>query len=174
MSPVTPILRLDRDMSGASDEQLLQVVGLIDTLDRREPVDQLLAPVRGRLALLRPPRPITLGRVLILPFEDLLVHEAEAWPGRRCFARARLARLVEQVAQTLPAATLSRLRSRAEGHSMIAGEVVRDLGGILWPAATEVAEAQLAGDALEPALREQLAGVAPLLALGPSLVPAIW
>ena len=74
-------------MSGASDEQLLQVVGLIDTLDRRGPVDQLLAPVRGRLALLRPPRPITLGRVLILPFEDLLVHEAEAWPGRRCFAR---------------------------------------------------------------------------------------
>ena len=68
MSPVTPILRLDRDMSGASDEQLLQVVGLIDTLDRRGPVDQLLAPVRGRLALLRPPRPITLGRVLILPF----------------------------------------------------------------------------------------------------------
>ncbi len=61
--------------------------GLIDTLDRRGPVDQLLAPVRGRLALLRPPRPITLGRVLILPFEDLLVHEAEAWPGRRCFAR---------------------------------------------------------------------------------------
>ena len=161
-------------MSGASDEQLLQVVGLIDTLDRRGPVDQLLAPVRGRLALLRPPRPITLGRVLILPFEDLLVHEAEAWPGRRCFARARLARLVEQVAQALPAATLSRLRSRAEGHSMIAGEVVRDLGGILWPAATEVAEAQLAGDALEPALREQLAGVAPLLALGPTLVPAIW
>ena len=34
----------DRDMSSASDEQLLKVVGLIDTLDRRGPVDRLLSP----------------------------------------------------------------------------------------------------------------------------------
>ena len=42
-------------MSQASDEQLLRVVGLIDTLDRRGPVDGVLEPVRDRLALLRPP-----------------------------------------------------------------------------------------------------------------------
>ena len=54
-----PPLGLDRDMSQASDEQLLRVVGLIDTLDRRGPVDRVLEPVRARLALLRPPRPVT-------------------------------------------------------------------------------------------------------------------
>ena len=107
MSADPRIPYLDRDMTGASDEQLLKVVGLIDTLDRRGPVDRLLELVRTRLALLRPARPITLGRVLILPFEDLLVHEAEAWPGRRCFARGHLAGLVEQVAGSLPGAVLA-------------------------------------------------------------------
>ena len=57
------------------------MVGLIDTLDRRGSMDRLLDPVRDRLALLRPPRPLALGRVLILPFEDLLVA-GRARPGR--------------------------------------------------------------------------------------------
>jgi hypothetical protein len=123
-----PLPDLDRDMTAASDEQLLRVVGLIDTLDQRGPVDHLLAPVRARLALLRPPRPITLGRVLILPFEDLLVAPDEAWPGRRCFSRAHLGWLVEQVTTELPVAMVRQLRAHADGHSMIAGDVVREVG----------------------------------------------
>ena len=59
---------------------MLRVVGLIDTLDRRGAVDDLLAPIRDRLALLRPARPLTLGRILILPFEDVLVPAHEVWP----------------------------------------------------------------------------------------------
>ncbi len=173
MSP-SALPSLNRDMTEASDEQLLKVVGLIDTLDRRGHVDRLLEPVRDRLALLRPPRPITLGRVLILPFEDLLVGDDEVWPGRRCFARGRLAALIEQVTDAMPPATVARLRAGAEGRSMMAGESVREIGATLWPAAAEVAEAQLARGATEAELREQLAAVAPLLALGPALVPAVW
>ena len=165
---------LDRDMTGASDEQLLKVVGLIDTLDRRGHVDRLLEPVRARLALLRPPRPITLGRVLILPFEDLLVADEDVWPGRRCYARGQLAPLIEQVTSALPEATLARLRAQGDGRSMMAGEAVREIGATLWPAAAEVAEAQLVGGIADPAQREQLGAVAPLLALGPTLVPTIW
>ena len=41
---------------------------------------------------------------------------------------------------------------------MIAGEVVREIGATLWPAAAEVAEAQLPAAQLGPELREQLAG----------------
>ena len=84
MTGPAPLPALDRDLTIASNEQLLRVVGLIDTLDRRGSMDRLLDPVRDRLALLRPPRPLALGRVLILPFEDLLVAESEVWPGRRC------------------------------------------------------------------------------------------
>ena len=165
---------LDRDMTGASDEQLLKIVGLIDTLDHRGTVDRLLAPVRGRLALLRPPRPISLGRVLILPFEDLLVADDEAWPGRRCFARGRLAELIELVTAALPPATVARLRGAGEGRSMMAGESVAEIGATLWPAAAEVAQARLTGGDVDQVLREQLGTVAPLLALGPQLVATIW
>ena len=132
MSGDMPVPALDRDMTGASDEQLLKVVGLIDMLDRRGAVDRLLEPLRPRLAQLRPARPITLGRVLILPFEDLLVPEDEAWPGRRCFARSHLARLVDQVTAAC-LRDLGRLRARAEGCSMIAGDAVREIGTVLWP-----------------------------------------
>ena len=97
MSARAPVPELNRDMSVASDEQLLRVVGLIDTLDRRGTVDGLLAPVRARLALLRPPRPLTLGRVVVMPFEDFLVPADEAWPGRFCFTREKLGWFVEQV-----------------------------------------------------------------------------
>ena len=161
-------------MSSASNEQLVRVVGLIDSLDRRGAVDQLLAPVRQRLALLRPPRPITLGRVMILPFEDLLVAGGEAWPGRLCFSRAHLAWLVEQVTSELPADLTGRLRAMAAEHSMIAGEVVRAIGAELWPAAAATAEARLVQGHIDPAVRQQLAAVTPLMALGPQLVPVIW
>jgi hypothetical protein len=133
--PTNLLPALDRDMSTASDEQLLRVVGLIDTLDRRGPVDRLLDPVRDRLALLRPPRPISLGRVLILPFEDLLVAEHEVWPSRRCFSRAHIAGRIEHVTARLPEAVVAELRRQAEGHSMISAEVVQEIGGKLWPAA---------------------------------------
>jgi hypothetical protein len=180
--PANVLPALDRDMSTASDEQLLRVVGLIDTLDRRGPVDRLLDPVRDRLALLRPPRPISLGRVLILPFEDLLVAEHEVWPGRRCFSRAHIAGLIGHVTARLPGATLAELRRQAEGHSMISAEVVREIGATLWPAAAAMLAGAAGGrkaPALEGALAapeatRRVAGVAPLLALAPTLVPTVW
>ena len=79
-------------------------------------VDRVLEPVRARLALLRPSRPLTLGRVLILPFEDFLVTPDEAWPGRRCFSRAYLAES-GRAGLDRPAATdwARRLRCAADG-----------------------------------------------------------
>ena len=164
----------DRDMSSASDEQLLKVVGLIDTLDRRGPVDRLLEPVRDRLALLRPARPLTLGRVLILPFEDVLVPAHEAWAGRPCFPRPQLAELIARVTAGLPAATAAALRARAAGHSMMSAEIVLEIGAALWPAAAAMVAALAADQAQAPELSRQLATVAPLLALGPVLVPSMW
>ena len=164
----------DRDMSSASDEQLLKVVGLIDTLDRRGPVDRLLEPVRDRLALLRPARPVTFGRVLILPFEDVLVPAHEAWAGRPCFPRPQLAELIARVTAGLPAATAAALRARAAGHSMMSAEIVLEIGTALWPAAAAMVAALAADQAQAPELSRQLATVAPLLALGPVLVPSMW
>lgn len=165
---------LDRDMSNASDEQLLRVVGLIDTLDRRGAVDDLLAPIRDRLALLRPARPLTLGRILILPFEDVLVPAHEVWPGRLCFPRSQLPGLIARVASALPAATVAELRARAVGHSMMSAEIVQAIGGTLWPAAAEIIGAMVRQGSATPDMVGPLTGIAPLLALAPTLVPAMW
>jgi hypothetical protein len=135
MSARAPVPELNRDMSVASDEQLLRVVGLIDTLDRRGTVDGLLAPVRARLALLRPPRPLTLGRVVVMPFEDFLVPADEAWPGRFCFAREKLGWFVEQVPGALDRQQLEELRRLGAGRSVLEAAVVCEIGAVLWPAA---------------------------------------
>ncbi|MGD9508037.1 MAG: hypothetical protein AB7I59_27955 [Geminicoccaceae bacterium] len=174
MNARTPMPELNRDMGSASDEQLLRVVGLIDTLDRRGTVDGLLAPVRARLALLRPPRPLTLGRVAVMPFEDLLVPSAEAWADRCCFPREKLGWFVEQVPAALAPHQLEELRRRAAGRSMLEAGEVRAIGEVLWPAAA--AAALRCAEAHEPAsdLRRQLSAVAPLLSLGPALLPTLW
>ena len=165
---------LDRDMVAASDEQLLRVVGLIDRLDHRGDVDGLLGPVRDRLALLRPARPLTLGRVLVLPFEDLLVPAGEAWPNRWCFPRERLAELIGQVTASLPGSMLAGLRARAAGQSMISAEIVQEIGAALWPAAAVIVADRAADGGTAPDLAAQLAGIAPLLTLAPTLVPTVW
>ena len=56
-------------LAEASDSRLLEAVAFLDRLSERGAADRLLDPVRPRLATLRPPRPATLERVLVLPFE---------------------------------------------------------------------------------------------------------
>ncbi len=174
MTGPAPAPGLDRDLTIASNEQLLRVVGLIDTLDRRGSMDRLLDPVRDRVALLRPPRPLALGRVLILPFEDLLVPDSEAWPGRRCLSRAHLGSLIELVSAGLSPATAAALKERAGAHTMMSGDVVREIGATLWPAAADILAAR-ATSATEPSERDrQFAAVTPILALGATVVPTMW
>lgn len=174
MSARMPVPELNRDMSSASDEQLLRVVGLIDTLDRRGTVDGLLAPVRARLALLRPPRPLTLGRLVVMPFEDLLVPSDEAWPDRCCFPREKLGWFVEQVPGALAPRQLEELRRLGAGRTMLEATTVRAIGEVLWPAAGAAAIRCGEAPALAPDLRWQLAVVAPLLTLAPTLLPLLW
>jgi hypothetical protein len=57
---------------------------------------------------------------------------------------------------------------------MIAGDAVREIGGVLWPAAAVAAERWLATGDLDPGMRDQLAAVVPLLSLGTELVETIW
>ena len=174
MSAATHLPAMDRDMTSATDEQLLRVVGLIDALDRRGTVDTLLASVRTRLALLRPPRPLTLGRILVLPFEDLLVGPGEAWEGRCCFPRSGLGGLVEQITAGISAPRLAELRQQAAGRTMLDAESVRSIGAVIWPLAGTVVARVAANESLDPMRRAQLAAVAPLLSIATTLVPAIW
>ena len=82
-APITrssnPAIReVSRGLVQARDEQILRVVTMLDAMPHRGEADQVLAPLRPRLARLRPPRPLRFARLLFLPL-DLLIVPAGRW-----------------------------------------------------------------------------------------------
>ena len=49
---------------------------MVDAMPNRGAADQLIAPLRARLAHLRPPRPLRFARLLFLPLDPLIVPAA--------------------------------------------------------------------------------------------------
>ncbi len=70
------IREVARGLASARDEQIMQVVAMVDAMPNRGPADQLIAPLRARLARLRPPRPLRFARLLFLPLDPLIVPAA--------------------------------------------------------------------------------------------------
>ena len=68
---------LATQLHGADDRTLLKLVAVVDQLAKRGSLDQLLDEHRARLAVIRPPRPMTLGRLVVLPLEELLIDGAD-------------------------------------------------------------------------------------------------
>ena len=77
-APQPELRRLRRDLSMAADEQIARVVAMLDRLPDRGEADQVLDPLRPRLRTLKPPRPLTLARLLFMPLEGALVAPT-AW-----------------------------------------------------------------------------------------------
>lgn len=69
---------LAANLGNASDENLLRVMAMIDRLADRSQIEALLTDIRPRLAQLRPPRPLTMMRLLFMPLAGALVDRA-AW-----------------------------------------------------------------------------------------------
>ncbi len=164
----------------AGDGQLLKAMRLIESLDERGSLDDAVARVRPRLAVLRPIRAIGLRRLLTLPFEDLLVR-SEAWaPGRGRIARGSLTALHAAILPGLPPALLSELRAEAQGRCMNEQGAVLALGQRLWPQAATALHRQLdaalsmPASAIDTAMVEQMRSAALLLGAGDSVVPLLW
>lgn len=62
----------------AQDAQITRVVAMVDALPQRGPADDLIAPLRPRLAQLRPARPFGFKRLLFTPLDPVIVPVA-AW-----------------------------------------------------------------------------------------------
>lgn len=67
-----------RTLTSARDEQIMRVVSLVDAMPHRGAADTLLAPLRPRLTLLRPRRPLNFTRLLFWPFDPVIL-EATKW-----------------------------------------------------------------------------------------------
>lgn len=69
---------LAANLGNASDENLLRIMAMVDRLADRSQLETLLTDIRPRLAQLRPPRPLSMMRLLFLPLAGAFVDRA-AW-----------------------------------------------------------------------------------------------
>lgn len=110
-------------LAGAADAQVARVVAMVDRMAERGAADELIAPLRPRLAQLRPARRLSVGRLLFLPL-DPLIAPAATWHSqmpalpRPILAplgravQARLGALWAEIAQELAAGADERAGRR--------------------------------------------------------------
>jgi len=130
-----PSLRtLSRGVAEASEPQIRRIVATVDTMAARGAADDLIAPLRHRLAGLRPARPLRFARLLFFPLDPVIVRAAR-WRPNHCTvprtAIAPMARLVEQALGT----KVSAIKSAIHNLKAESGDLVTALGASLWPEA---------------------------------------
>jgi hypothetical protein len=134
-----PNLRtLHRDLAVAQDDQIHRVLTIIDDLAERGDADKLIAPLRRRIAELRPRRKLSLTRLLFTPLNPLIVDAANWSTAAPCVPRTAILPLAGQVKEGL-GATVAAIDAVAAKHSSSdgIGELV-EVGSELWPVAAKI------------------------------------
>jgi hypothetical protein len=170
---------LSSQLRSADDRTLLKIVGVVDRLPRRGSLDRLLAAHRLRLAVIRPPRPLTPGRLFVLPFEELLVDAAVWSPGMMRVPRDRLARLIASTFAALPAGLEAAVCRRLEGRTMDDAALILEVGRELWAGCIEAVRRTLeqGRQARDPETRDLLVPLRiaeSLLPVAEALVTTVW
>lgn len=97
------IRALHRHLVSAQDTQILKVVAMVDALPQRGQADSLIAPLRSRLAQLRPSRPLGAMRLLFVPLDPVLTQPAQWRRGNLSIPRSVIPCLYRQFAARDPA-----------------------------------------------------------------------
>ncbi len=130
--------RLGSQLATVEDEKIHRVLELVDSLGLRGEADAVIAPVRARLARLRPKRRLNFNRLLFTPFNPLVVDTANWTPGCITIPRTALAALARQVHAGL-LAECSAPGPLSEAYRCSDDLVsILDAGRKVWPAAAEV------------------------------------
>lgn len=167
--------RLLDALETVGDDRLLAVIQIIDRLQDRGQLDVILDRVRPRLASLRPPRPLTLRRLLTYPLEPALVTDHEWLAGSYRIPRSHLPSLHAAILDRPDFDLARRLSEEIAGATSHDGELILAKGRELWPAAAAVLTSLLeARGCHDASLRVSFRLAAHLLAIGEWLVPALW
>jgi hypothetical protein len=127
-------------ISQASDEKLVQIVRMVDILPERTQLDDAIAKVRHRLYWLRPPRPLSIARILFAPVEDLLDAPLRYKRGSRRLNRAIIRPVVDIVEAGLGPPRAAAIRAELSGKTTTDRVFALRFGERLWPAAAELME----------------------------------
>lgn len=131
---------LGRRLVGAPDAEVARAVAVVDQLPQRGGADKLIEPLRPRLALLRPPRPLRFTRLLFLPLDPLIVPPTRWQPRLPSIPRTALAPLAATVRAGLgaEAASIDALIQASSSHQ---ADAVLRAGDRLWPRAAALLSA---------------------------------
>jgi hypothetical protein len=128
--------RLRSELTAAEDSKIHLVLELVDRLEARGEADSLIAPLRGRLAKLKPKRKLTFARLLFTPFNPVIVDTPDWWPDSPAIPRTALAPLARYIQSKLDNADpcLPPDMTNDDLESVLA------LGRTLWPCAAKAVE----------------------------------
>jgi hypothetical protein len=134
------IRELSRRLAEAPDADVARAVAVVDQLPQRGGADQLIEPLRARLARLRLPRPLRFTRLLFLPLEPLIVPPPRWQPHLPNIPRSALSPLAATVRAGLgaDAATVDAMIQASFSHHT--EDVIR-AGDLLWPRAAALLSA---------------------------------
>jgi hypothetical protein len=128
---------LTKALAGARDPQIMRIVASVDAMMRRGPADLLIAPLRQRLATLRPPRRLRFPRLMFHPLSLLIVPAARWRPGQQAIPRSALVPMADHVRLAMGAAA-AEIEAEIEGRTTADVELASRLGRSLWPRAATI------------------------------------
>lgn len=117
---------LSEELRHADNPKLLEITRMIDLLPERGAADLLLAPVRDRLASLRPPRQVTRVRLLFMPFDPVLVAAGHWKPGDLAIPRSIIRPLSALVLDEAPSVAIPAADEADEAALTRAGQPIWD------------------------------------------------
>ena len=128
---------LKRDIAGAADPQIMRIVAMVDAMGTRGPMDQLIAPLRRRLLVLRPPRPLRFDRLMFHPLDPLIVPAMRWRWGRHTIPRSVLTPMSRHV-HRLMGEEAQAIEAELAGKTTADQALIGRLGQRLWPRAAAI------------------------------------
>lgn len=153
------------------DGKLCQVIRLVETSGQRQTLEPAIADLRPRLRRLRPPRPLTLTRLLAVPLAPLLELQAGG-ASSYSIAREQLGSRLAQITAHIDPLVAETTRATIAGHSLDDEAIVVAAGRDLWPAAARaLGNDPAAGEASSIAAERRR--IADLFDIAAQLVPEL-
>jgi hypothetical protein len=134
------IRELGRRLVEAPDAEVARAVAVVDQMPQRGGADQLIEPLRPRLAQMRLPRPLRFTRLLFQPLDPLIVPPPRWQPHLPNIPRSALAPLAATVRVAL-GADAAAIDALAQASVSRHAEAVIHAADRLWPRAAAVLSA---------------------------------
>jgi hypothetical protein len=104
-------------IAASNDDNILRVLEVIDSLSSRGEADSLIAPLRKRMAELRPRRKLSLARLLFTPLNPLIVSVNDWAPDAPAIPRTAIAPMVRKVQRHFGEEQTARINGVVSQHS---------------------------------------------------------